>query len=293
MTALLPVSPDIVIWTPDVERRLKVGLALGGGAVKGLAHVTVLDTLVRAGIPIDCVAGTSVGSLIGALFCGGLPTSRLIEFAQWVGWRHLSTPTWPWRGLVSFSRLERFLIATLGDIQFSELTVPFAAIATDMEKGARVVLQTGRVASAVRASCSVPGIVEPIRLEGRLLADGGITDNLPADAARALGADFVIGVNVLGMAPTPRKRLDPLWPAMAAAETMVRNAGGGVSSVDCLVSPATEGLSYSDFTDRQRLLDVGREAAVAKLSEIEQALANRQASKSASRPTPWPSAAIS
>jgi NTE family protein len=144
------------------EGRKRVGLALGGGSARGLGHVGVLDILEREGVPIDCIAGASAGSLVGAIYAAGIRGQRLAELARQMRWRNTARPTWPRTGLVSFAPLESYLVNLIGDRTFADLDIPFAAVATDLATGEQVVLREGRVASAVRASCSVPGIVAPI-----------------------------------------------------------------------------------------------------------------------------------
>lgn len=252
------------------DGRKRVGLALGGGAVRGLAHLGVLTVLERAGIPIDCVSGTSAGALVGAAYCAGVGLERMEEIAAQIGWRNVASLTWPAQGFVSFAKMERWLVALLGDLNFADLALPLAIVATDLENGQPVVLQGGRLAPAVHASCAVPGIVAPLKMDGRLLGDGGATDNLPVTATRALGADYVIGVDVCR--PAYRRRLGPLGLGFAALETLVRHAGAGVHAADCLISPDLAGFSYVRFSRREELVALGAKAAEDKLPLIQAAL---------------------
>jgi NTE family protein len=254
----------------ETQQRKRVGVALGGGVVRGMAHVGVLMVLERNSIPIDVVSGTSVGSLIGAFYSAGKSIEELSQLASKVGWRHILRPAWFGDGFFSFSGLEGWLVQQLGDLQFSDLSRPFAAVASDIDSWQRVFLHEGRLAPAVRASCSVPGLIQPVELNGRRLADGGVTDNLPVDAARLLGAEYVIGVNVFGK--IPRKRRGPLAMGVAAVETMIRWSGGGLVTADCLISPAVDHLGYLRFAYREQLIELGEAAAEEKLPEIRAAL---------------------
>ena len=128
--------------------RKRVGLALGGGVGRGLAHIGVLLVLERAGIPIDCVSGTSAGSIMGAVYCAGWSLDRIREEARRIRWRQLASPVWPSRGLVSFDKLERWLVAKLGDLSFADLKIPYAAAATDLKTFEPVTLREGRLAPA-------------------------------------------------------------------------------------------------------------------------------------------------
>jgi NTE family protein len=252
------------------QERIRIGLALGGGAIRGLAHLGVLTVLEREHIPVDCVAGTSVGSLIGAAYCAGLRAHQLRKLAAGIGWRAVARPTLSSQGFVSFARLERWLVDQLGALDFSSLQTPFAAVATDLESGEPVILREGDLAPAVRASCSIPGIITPVRMNGRLLGDGGISDNVPAAAARALGADYVIGVDICS--PSIRRRLGPFGFGFAALENLVRRAGGGVDTADCLISPDLAGMSYVRFSKREELIARGEKAAQEQLPLIRAAL---------------------
>jgi NTE family protein len=252
------------------HRPRRVGLALGGGVVRGLAHVGVLSVLLRERIPIDVVAGTSVGALIGSMYCAGVDIEQIRKTAGSIRWWHFARPVFPVLGWLTFAPMERYLIRLIGDLNIENLKIPFAAVATDLHLGQPYVMRQGRVAPAVRASCSVPGLVVPSNHDGRVLCDGGISDNLPVAAARALGADFVIGVNLF----------DPLFGrprnlfsiGFAAVETMVRRAGGGLDSCDVLISPDLVGRSYVRFSKKLDIIERGEIAAEAQLPAIRAAL---------------------
>mgnify|MGYP001428611711 CR=1 FL=1 len=264
--------------------RLRVGLALGGGVARGLAHIGVLSVLEEAGVPIDCVAGTSMGAIIGASYCAGLTIAELKALAARAGWWDVSRPMLSATGLVTFNRMERWLEDTIGEYDVRDLAIPFAAVASDLVSGERVVLWRGRLCTAIRASCSVPGFASPIELDGRMLVDGGITDNVPADVARMLGADYVIGVDIF--MPALRRRLGPLGQGLAAIETLVRHAGQGDAECDCLIVPHMEGRSYFRFSHYEQFIALGEAAAREKLPTILAALerAKRAPAPPASEP---------
>lgn len=254
---------------PIIKRngRPRVGLALSGGVARIIAHVGVLSVLMREpGLHIDVVAGTSAGSVVGAAYCAGLTLCEIEKMAEHAGWRTVASPTLSRHGLLSFARLERRMMCVLGDLWFCDLPTPLAVMATDLETSDPVVLYEGRVAKAVRASCSVPGVVEPTRLNGRYLVDGGIADNLPAEVVRAMGADYVIGVDIF--APHWNKRLGPFGAGIMGMETLIRRAGGGLNQVDCLIAPKLNGVSFVRFHQTERLLALGREAAEACLPRL-------------------------
>jgi NTE family protein len=254
-----------------MENHKRIGLALGGGVVRGMAHIGVLSVLEQAGIPIDCVAGSSVGSVIGAAYCAGLSPEQLYQFASMVSWWRIARPVWPVRGLVSFQRLERLLMRELGDISFADLRIPFAVVATDLIQAEIVVLHRGKVAPAVRASCSVPGVVVPAELDGRLLCDGNFSDSVPVSVVRQMGASYVIGVDIF--TPKIRPNLGPLGYGVAGIEILIQAAGGGIRSADCLISPNLAGKTYLLFSKRDELFELGAQAARSSLAEIRNALA--------------------
>lgn len=250
----------------------KIGLALGGGVVRGLAHVGVLSVLEEAELPVDCIAGTSAGAIVGACYAAGMPVADIEKLAFELNWRRLAQPVWPRQGFVSFDRLERWLTMLLGDVTFADLPRALAIVAADLERGEVVVVKEGPVARAVQASCSLPGLVTPVRINGCLLSDGGVVDDLPVAATRSLGADFVIGVDLCQPA---RRRLGPLGLGLMALETLIQRAGGGVNAADYLIRPELAGATYFRFSHRRRLIDQGWMAARQALPELQARLGQR------------------
>jgi NTE family protein len=251
-------------------RQKKVGLALGGGVARGLAHVGVLKVLVEAGIPIDYVAASSAGTVVGASFCAGASPEKIKEYAFSLRWWDFARPTWPRRGLVSFRGLRLWLEARLGPVRFEDLAVPFAVVATDMDTGGPVYLCQGPLSPAVQASCSIPGLVEPVHLEGRWLGDGSLVDSVPVQILRQMGAEYIIGVDIFTV--SPRRHLGPLGALFCAVEIMVERAGGGISRADCLINPALGGATYLHFSKREDFFRLGEQAAREKLPEIRAAI---------------------
>lgn len=254
-----------------IEERRPVGLALSGGAARGLAHVGVLSVLEDAGMPLDIIAGSSAGAIIGALYCGGLSPAELTSIATRIGWRDVARPVWPRDSFVTFQPLEELLLTLLGNVTFADLERPFAAVAVDVRSGQELILAEGNVAAAVHASCAVPGLVRPRCIDGRLLGDGGVINNLPASVPRQMGAEYVIGVDV--MQPSFRRSWGPLGPGLAALELLVAHAGRGEESVDCLIRPALAGMSYLRLSQGEKLIRLGAEAARDTLPAIATALA--------------------
>ncbi|MCL4868197.1 MAG: patatin-like phospholipase family protein [Anaerolineae bacterium] len=244
----------------------KVGLALGGGAVRGFAHVGALAELEKANIPIHYVAGTSVGSIIGALYVAGVPLSIIRELSTQMNWGYFARPTLSREGFLSFERLEKWLIHMIGDLHFADLDIPFAVSTLDVETGEEVVINSGPIARAVRASCSVPGIVTPVWHHGRLLGDGGIVNNVPVSVVRQLGAEYVIAIDVF-QESGKRRLLGPLNRGLEAIEILVR--GNGWRNADCTVTPPLSGKTYVRFAHGEQIINLGAAAAAEKIPLIQ------------------------
>jgi len=178
----------------------KLGLALGSGGARGSAHVGVLRVLEENGIRPDVIAGASMGAEVGGAYAAGVSVEELEAL-----WRTMHVgrvmrtllPTIPWAGWSSGAEVVRFVRRLVGDVQIEDLPLPFAAVATDLSSGLPHPITKGSLATAIRASLSIPGLFTPVWLDGRLLVDGGVSNPVPVDVARSLGADVVIGVDVL------------------------------------------------------------------------------------------------
>jgi len=183
----------------DYSDRAKIGYALGGGGARGLSHIGVMKVLEEHGIYPDVIAGTSMGALVGALYASGLRAGD-IERALRLDLRRLAMLAdvrLSLSGLVQGKRVTSALKSFLGDLDFSDLKIPFACVATDIVSGQQVVMRTGPVISAVRASISVPGLFTPVKVRGRYLVDGGLVNMVPVSTCRDMGAEYVVGVNVI------------------------------------------------------------------------------------------------
>lgn len=199
----------------EERQHQKVGLALGGGAARGGAHIGIIRALEERGIHIDFIAGTSIGSMVGAAYCAGnLPI--LEDVVQRMSWQRafsLLDVVFPSSGLISGTKVSQFISETIGKGEIAELAVPFAAVATDLASGAEIVFGSGDLVEAVRASISIPGIFRPVFRGEMILVDGGLVNPVPVSAVRSLGADFIIAVDlnldVIGKC-TRAKKEDPL-----------------------------------------------------------------------------------
>ncbi len=195
--------------------RPTVGLALGGGAVRGVAHVGVLKVFEEEGIPIDYIAGSSVGSLVGCVYASGMSISEMERVLPTIRWSKLIRPVWPRLAICENSRMEPFLAKYIGSKNFEDLTIPFACVAADTLSGEAVVLKSGCLAKAIRASTAIPMMMLPVHHQGRTLMDGGVVHKVPAVLARSMGADLVIAVDVARPAKNqPRHLVDALFTCL-------------------------------------------------------------------------------
>jgi NTE family protein len=257
-----------------METRKKIGLALGGGAVRGFAHLGVIQALLREGIPIDYVAGTSVGSIIGAAYCSGMSLEEILRISKKINWRNIVRPHWGNQGIVSFRGIRTMIDEIFDEPSFEGLQTPFAVVTTDIDADEGVVISEGPVAPAVEASCSVSGVAAPVELNGKRLADGIFVNAVPVSVVQEMGADYVIGVDVFR--PLIRPRWGFISHLINAFEIVLRHSGGGIESADCLISPDIGGFTYLRFGKRKELIELGRQAAENKLPEIRQAISGNK-----------------
>jgi NTE family protein len=270
------------------QKILKVGLALGSGVARGLAHIGVLKVLEEAHIPINMIAGTSIGALVGACYARDGKISRAEEAALKVGWREFARLLYPnlvsmRKGLIHSKRVEEMLRYLIGDAQFKDLLLPLAAVATDIHTGEEVVIKTGLVIDAVRASISIPAVFVPVKLDGRCLVDGGVTNPVPADVVRAMGADIVIAVNVLTdpsrqtANPMPKRGsleppnlLNTLIQSMYIMEHEITKLKMPI--VDVNIVPSVGHLEAHEFFRAKEAIEAGIKAATDKLPQIQKLL---------------------
>jgi len=174
----------------------KVGLALGGGSIRGLAHIGVLKVLKKHNIPIDMIAGTSIGALIGSAYCAGVEPEELEKITLTADWKKLADFTIPKKGFIAGRKMRNYISKLTHHKNFSDLRIPLHVVATDLEKQEKVVFSRGNVADAVRCSIALPGIFNPVKIHGKELVDGGLVDPIPFDELIEAGADIIIAVNL-------------------------------------------------------------------------------------------------
>ncbi len=184
---------------PFKTKSAKIGLVLGEGAARGLAHIGILDVLVNARIPIHYIAGTSMGALVGGLFAAGISVDKMEHLATREKLKVLSrifVPTFPRGGFFDGHRITELVESIVGDVNIEDLKIPFAAVATNFSNGEQIIMNSGPLSQAIRASSTIPGVFNPMHRADRLLCDGALTNPVPVDVCRRLGAEKVIAVNV-------------------------------------------------------------------------------------------------
>jgi NTE family protein len=259
--------------------RPRIGLALSGGAARGIAHVGVLRALEENHVPIDAIAGASAGALIGGCYATGLSIKKLEELAASFRWRHTSALSFSSLGLQSNARMEKFLRKHLPVTRFEDLKIPFAAMVTDLQKGETIVFRdTGDLPFAIRASCCVPALYTPVRdAEGRFLIDGGILENLPISRTRELGVDLVIAVDVnfdgVRFFDRPRTALGVLMRVFNAVEQIVSDQER--DTADLLITPKVGHIRWDQTRHAKELIKLGYEAGLGALDQIRNLLDER------------------
>ncbi len=254
------------------HKRPRLGLALSGGAARGVAHVGVLKVLHEHGIHVDCVAGTSAGALVGGAFASGMSIDELVELGRTLRWRDFGRMTLSRLGVQTNARMEDYIRARFPVARFEELKIPFAAVATDLHSGAPVVMRDeGDIAFAIRASCAVPGWYVPVTDEqGRQLVDGGLVANLPSSVARSLGAELLIAVDVNSegakFAGSPTSAVGVLFQSLLLVQRTATTHQRQLA--DVCISPRVGHIRWDEMGRADDLLAAGEEAAREALPSI-------------------------
>ena len=263
---LLPAKPAL---------RPGVALALGGGFARGYAHLGVLRVFEERQIPISCISGSSIGSIIGAAYASGPPLNSIIDKCREIRFRDFAR----WRvsrfGLASNERLGELVQRFFDSRQFEDLAIPTAIVATDLGTGDPVVFTQGSLAEAIRASCAFPGLFAPVQIGTRHLADGGLVAPVPTRAARELGAAIVVGVAVGshdGERGAPKSIFQVVSRAVSAAQKNQLEAWE--RHADLVLRPSVQGLAWNDFERIDEAMEAGATAARGAVPEIQKLLAS-------------------
>jgi NTE family protein len=251
----------------EPKERPRVGLALAGGFARGIAHIGVLRVLREAGIPIDCVAGTSVGALIAVGYCAGASLDLLAEVGASTSFTDFGRWTPSWLGLATNQRMEKYMARFTPVKTFEELQTPLAIATTDITAGVSVYYSHGLIAPPLRASCAYPGLFVPIQFEGRTLVDGFLTAPVPVEGALLLGADIIIAVYLeSGNIEEPRTFTDVL----SRSFNIIQRHGDLAwrTQADIIIEPDVKNFVWDDFTKTPDMVAAGEAAALAALPEI-------------------------
>lgn len=253
-----------------LAERPGIGLALGGGFARGFAHLGVLQVLEENDIPISCIAGTSVGSILGAAYASGAPLKRIIETCRRIRFRDIAR----WRvsrlGLASNHRLGDLIGEVFESRHFEDLRIPMIIVATDLANGEAVLFTQGNLAEAIRASCAFPGLFEPVEIGTRCLADGGLVAQVPTRAARQLGAARVLGVSVGvedGQRGAPSNIFQVVCRAVSAAQKHQLEIWEKYA--DLTLRPDVQHLAWDDFERADEAIEAGAAAARRALPRIQ------------------------
>jgi NTE family protein len=250
----------------------KVALVLGGGAARGFAHIGVIRALEQEKIPIDLIVGTSVGSLIGAIYANDKNSFEL----EWTAFMLEKDSIFDYGIMNAFSgmgfakgeKLEAFVKSKVPVANIEDLKIPYAAVATDLNRGTRVVLDKGSVATAVRASSAIPGVFQPVSHQGKMLVDGGVVDNIPVAVAREKGADIVIAVDI-GEQVINFNIVDAIDVMLQSISIMgAENAKYKKKDADVLISPKVGDVGMLDFTQKKRCMMAGIDSTQKMMPEI-------------------------
>jgi NTE family protein len=251
-----------------------IGVALGGGFARGIAHIGVLRVLEEENIPIRVITGTSVGALIGACYCSGLSLAEMEEVARNTRFTSFARWTLSRFGFASNDRMVRFLTSTLKVRTFEELRIPLGVTATDFKTGQGVVFHSGSIIDPVRASCAYPGMFLPVEIRGRFLVDGMLSHPVPSRPLLEMGAERVLAVHLKGMwghGGAPRHLFDVIGQSFAIAQDAMSSVWR--SAADLVVEPDVAGFGYDDFKRSGELIEVGERAMRQALPEVRKWLA--------------------
>ncbi|WP_023596558.1 MULTISPECIES: patatin-like phospholipase family protein [Pandoraea] len=277
--AQVPASPTTPATPPKVVRPLKIGLALGGGAARGFAHVGVIKALEARGIHADIVVGTSAGSVVGAMYASGLNGFQLNRLASTMDEASISDWTMPFRsrGMLRGEALQSYVNKILKDRPIEQMPRQLGIVATDLQSGAPILFRRGNTGQAVRASSSVPGVFEPVHIGTRDYVDGGLVAPVPAEYARQMGADFVIAVDISAnpTAQATQGQFDILMQTFTIMGQSIKQYELE-KNADVVIRPSLAKMGASDFQGRNRAILAGEEAVAKQWPQIQRKLAEAQ-----------------
>lgn len=265
--------PPVVVAPPHVPKPPRIGLALGGGAARGFAHIGVIQVLEEQGIKVDLVAGTSAGSLVAALYASGKNGRELGALAQGMDETAITDWAFPGRALIRGEALARYVREQTGGKSIEQMKLPLGIVATDLDSGAALLFQRGDPGVAVRASSAVPAVFQPVKIGNREYVDGGLVSPVPVRFARQMGADLVVAVDITAV-PEGNATGDAVRMLLQTFAIMGRSINSfELKEADVVIRPKLAGVSSADFTVRAKSLQAGREAALAMLPALKARIA--------------------
>ena len=276
-----PQAPPVTASTPSpapaappkLPRPPRIGLALGGGAARGFAHIGVIQVLEEAGIRPDLVVGTSAGSLVAALYAAGRSGTELARVALAMDESAITDWSFPGRGMIRGEALARYVREQSGNKLIEQMPLPLGIVATDLDNGLPMLFQRGDVGMAVRASSAVPAVFQPVKIGTREYVDGGLVSPVPVRFARQMGAELVIAVDI-SSPPDGNATSDPFKMLLQTFAIMGKSINQfELKDADLVLRPKLAGVSSADFSARKRAIDSGREAALAGLAALRSRLA--------------------
>ncbi|MDI4633858.1 patatin-like phospholipase family protein [Pelomonas sp. V22] len=271
-TPTVPAPAEPVTPKPP-PKPPRIGLALGGGAARGFAHIGVIQVLEEQGIKVDLVAGTSAGSLVAALYASGKSGNEMAQLAETMDEGAITDWAFPTRGLIRGEALARYVREKTGNKLIEQMPLPLGILATELSDGSPILFRTGDTGTAVRASSSVPAVFQPVKIGNREYVDGGLVAPVPVRFARQMGAELVIAVDI-SSPPDEKPAGDALHMLLQTFSIMSRSVNNyELRDADVVVRPGLNGVGSADFSARKRSIQAGREAAQAMLATIRQRIA--------------------
>lgn len=271
----------------EEPRPPRIGLALAGGFARGIAHIGVLRVLREARIPIHCVAGTSVGALIGTAYCAGATLEEMARIGETTTFADFGRWTPSWLGLATNRRLEKYVSRFTAAKTFEDLKIPLAIATTDINAGISVYYTKGPIGPALRASCAYPGLFVPIQFEGRTLVDGFLTAPVPVEGVSLLGADIIVAVYLeAGNLEQPRTFTDVLSRSFNIIQRHTDLSWRSLA--DVIIEPDVKPFVWDDFTKTPEMIAAGEAAAMAALPQIRAVLRGEQPASAADSQRPQP-----
>lgn len=251
-----------------MKENIKIGLALGSGAARGIAHIGVIQVLEEKRIPVHMVAGSSIGALVGALYCCGLDAKMMGKIVIHLNEKDYFDFTIPRKGFIRGNRIDVLVQTLTRNKSFEDLDIPLAVVACDLNESKKVVFNSGKLYKAVRASISIPGIFEPVEMDGQTLVDGGVIDRVPINILREMGADIVIGVDV-GFRGSHQKANGILEIILQSLEVMEwEMIQHKIVNADILISPEIQTINPASLSQAEECINFGRAAALAAIPAI-------------------------